>query len=293
MAFIGVSLPPTVLTHTPCGEDERALLEENGGIDRLLALCKNAGVSSVEIRNIFPETDKKTVVESFLPILNAGMRATVHGILTEQEPEAQMTQLEDIWNRNSSRTVLNLHVVEYRDEMTCERLTYERLPLLLEYIQTHRLPVDVALENNRIQDKKYFLSDAEGIAEIGKRIGPFDCFGYCFDMGHHYSDCQRFPDRVGMLPPNAFLSRVIHTHIHGIESRDTHHPLREGNLPLREYLSLLSAVGYDGVYNLELDFPKIHGKIRLTEAILSSIQVLRNMIDTERYNDGANTIPLA
>lgn len=284
MAIVGVSLAPSVLARTAREEYETVLLEKNGGIDGLLAMCKRAGAESVEMHSIFPGTSPKTVEDCMRPILNAGMRASVHGVLTEQEPEEQLAQLETVWRRNKGRTVLNIHVVEGRGDMTDEKLTYERLPLLLEYIQKNRLPVDVALENNRLHAGQTFYSDTEGIAEIGRRIGSYDGFGFCFDMGHHCSDFQRFPERTKEYPPEDFLSRVIHTHIHGVVNKDTHFPLNAENLPLKEYLTLLRKYRYPGIYNVELDPRKFYRETDPTDGILSSVRFLKKVL-----GEGENT----
>lgn len=54
-----------------------------------------------------------------------------------------------------------------------------------------------------------------------------------------------------------FLSRVVHTHIHGLTptTKKTHDFLTRGDLPFEEYASLLRQHAYSGIWNLEIKLP--------------------------------------
>ena len=100
--------------------------------------------------------------------------------------------------------------------------------------------------------------------------------GICFDIGHYlYYRKKNFPDEPVILPGKEFFSRVVHTHIHAINGLTTHFPLGRYELPLDEMIYALY-MHYYGVYNLELDFPRLKEDFELLPTLLESVDCLES-----------------
>lgn len=74
-----------------------------------------------------------------------------------------------------------------------------------------------------------------------------------WDMGHSGVNAHQGSD--DLYPPQAFLERVIHVHIHDLKDGTDHYPLLYDGLPYAEYIARLAKVGYRGVLNLEVPDP--------------------------------------
>ncbi|HEY9765455.1 MAG TPA: TIM barrel protein, partial [Chroococcales cyanobacterium] len=72
----------------------------------------------------------------------------------------------------------------------------------------------------------------------------------CWDMGHGVMNSLRYG--LPKDPPEGFVQRVGHVHLHDITKGRDHHPLLYGHTPYRKYLRRLKHAGFDGTINLEL-----------------------------------------
>lgn len=239
--MIGVSLPFAWLA---AGEGP---LGERDEVFRALA---DDGVESVELRSVRPHQEPREVKRAADAVWDAGLSVTVHGTVLSAE-----TAVADVF----------APLAELLPALRQELLTVTVHPIvgdnvqavkaLSSHIETNRLPVRIALENNRLlPDKTEGDSTALVLQTVEAVNSPY--VGICFDMGHYmYYLRKNHPQVDFRLPDEAFLKRVIHTHIHGMNGLKTHFPLDSGELPLRSLLAGL-AHNYFGVYNIELDFPR-------------------------------------
>ena len=248
---IGVSLAMDVLCGTPQTDAQRALLGESEP-DVLLARLKNEGVTHIEMRTVRPGESPERIAAAARVIRAAGLRMTVHGVLREDDPEGFIEQLRPVLTRQGEVTVTVHPVKSSPGSGENHAATVAALKKLGKYMRLRNTHVRLALENCRMArwpdpslSPDGVLSSLEEADEAG--------FGVCWDFGHLYSDHCVWPNTVpGSLPSRRFAGRAVHTHIHDLNGR-THFPLGTGSLPLRDYVSLLSETGYQGLFNLELE----------------------------------------
>ena len=99
--------------------------------------------------------------------------------------------------------------------------------------------------------------------------------GICFDMGHYAWYTANFTDSPRTLPPQSFLSRVIHTHIHEYAEGTTHFPLEAWREPISLYINALGQE-YQGIYNVELEPGRFAHRMSAVEGYLLSADTLFN-----------------
>ena len=269
--MIGVSLP-----FGWCSDEKM--------LQSMLPILKKYNVDSVELRTVRPGCDPETVLQAARRLWQEGFRITIHGsVLT------LATAVEDVFAplrwllENLEQDSLNI---------TVHPITEDNCAMLLA-LSDHALengyPVTIALENNRLlPDKTQGDSTALVLSAVETVNRPN--VGICFDMGHHaYYVQKNCPETPELLPPKAFWKRVIHTHIHDIKALRTHFPLGDGELSLQRYLGKLD-FEYFGLYNLELDFPRIAENWTPEAALEQSLQVLQeNMPCCARLYDEVRT----
>ena len=156
--------------------------------------------------------------------------------------------------------------------------TISALQQLLEERDKRNAPFRFALEINKSKAKVDPSFTWEGVSSIVEEI-DHPALGICWDFGHaHYNH------RIGSIsaePPETFLRRVIHTHIHDLSPEDiTHWPLCEGVVPLARNCELLHDAGYQGVYNLELDPPRYPDYENLGDALYDSVTTLKEVVQS-------------
>jgi len=105
-------------------------------------------------------------------------------------------------------------------------------------------------------------------------------------MGHLYSNLVSSDELdldLGELPPEEFLTRVYHTHIHSLnDAGRTHFPLTEDyTLPIESYVNALQQVNYNGVYNLELSFDRFEKNAPVAKQVVSSVNKLKKLQNVE------------
>lgn len=259
--MIGASLPLSFLSDggAPFGE-----------IQQLLEQLRAHGVCSIELRSVRPNTPPEQVLSAAQHVWNAGLSITVHGTVTDEanavnhvfDPLAQLMPA-----LQHKELVITIHPIVGDNIAMLRRLD--------AHISAHAYPARIALENNRLLPDK---TEGDSIALVLSTVENAGCkhVGICWDMGHFlYYLKKHHPDAITSLPPDAFLRRVIHTHIHATNGLRTHFPLDGYDLPVRAYCVALKSVGYGGLFNLELDFKRFEELHDPREALLHSIDVLR------------------
>lgn len=72
----------------------------------------------------------------------------------------------------------------------------------------------------------------------------------CWDMGHAMMNHLRAGRPID--PPQEFVDKVRHVHLHDILNAKDHQPLIYGGTPYQRYLGMIKAAGFDGYINLEM-----------------------------------------
>lgn len=235
-----------------------------------LRQAKDLGAESIEIRNVRPEYDPKEVAKAVDYFTDLGFQISVHGAMMSPE-----TAVEDVFAPLSEilpglkQKSLNITVHPFDGDNTAA------LTRLSDHIIKNRLPVTIALENNRLMPDGSQGDCAEYILDAVKKTDRPNV-GICFDLGHYlYFVLKNHPEKPDMLPSKEFYSRVIHTHIHALRGHSTHYPLTEEYyMPLAEYLAPL-APSFSGIFNLELSFNKFADSMSPADALAVSMKSLR------------------
>ena len=260
--MIGVSLPYNYLVYGGAPYGSRGVFFRK---------LRGAGVENVELRTVKADAAPEKVLEAAERLWDAGFQITVHGGARSHE-----TAVEDIFKPLSrllgalrqKELIIVMHpTVGSEDELLA------MLRALAEHIREEKLPVRIALENNRK------MPDGTRGDSLGLVSGLVDRLdrpevGVCFDMGHYFWVVGK--DR-SKLPPEKFLRRIIHTHIHALSGDTTHFPLGRYELPIREYVAAFSHE-YGGCYHLELEYERYAGLVGADEAMFESIETLKKAL---------------
>jgi sugar phosphate isomerase/epimerase len=254
---IGLSLPPAYLAGATTGGSTGAWHAAFGPPAPFLKALREAGVTAIELRSVGPGAALGEARRAVERAQAAGMQVTVHGRLPRAVPDAGLdlvypllSALRDALSAQGSQRPLTLHCYSAREDSVEElaRRTVLALRSLLDALCAAGLPLHVALETNHVSANHDPGVTYAGIVDMIDRVDR-PGIGACWDLGHTTMNVQH--GQMARLPPDAFLERVIHTHVHDLGPR-THHPLTHGVVPVDAYLDLLLDRGYDGILNLEL-----------------------------------------
>jgi sugar phosphate isomerase/epimerase len=105
--------------------------------------------------------------------------------------------------------------------------------------------------------------------------------GICWDMEHDWFNGRRDPDWTPR-PPDEFLDRVIHAHVHDAngETLANHYPLVFNAVPYAATVPLLVAHGYDGPLILEIRYRHALSLGDPLALMGQSYAVLHNLLNT-------------
>ncbi|MBE6929829.1 MAG: sugar phosphate isomerase/epimerase [Ruminococcaceae bacterium] len=254
---LGVSLPFALVCGKPTGAEQLSLMEEYGTVRDLLYGLRLKGVKSIELRTVRTGADPADVLNAVRACRATGLEVTIHGSLYDRE-----TFLAPF------RDLLAADLQECYT-ITVHTANIEKTAFMLQDLRHPNFRF--ALENNRRRLPPHQGMSTAGVLSIANAASPDQ--GLCWDWGHFYWNVSQagVPD---CMPTREFLSRVIHTHIHGV-THTTHFPPSDDNLPMRRYIRALEDAGYQGVYNLELDFPRFSSVMSPKEGLLSALTALK------------------
>jgi len=281
-------------------ENDYTLLANHDNFEQLLTEIKSRGVNSVEIRKLSRGLDEETYKafnKSIQMIWDKGMQITIHGDVEgcfEGEKFADiypsMKYILDNFKQYQNEIVIPIHAIQKKASETSlnwEELKNQTIELFKKWTQTieaENLPIYFALENNR--SKETAIDPGNSCKEVLEMVKAIDSphLGICWDMGHLYSNLTvgREIDmdiEQSIVPPKSFLEKVIHTHIHNLNSKGkTHFPLtKEYELPLESYIEALKSVDYKKTLNMELSFDRYEDNAPIREMIYASIKRLKEL----------------
>lgn len=267
---IGVSLPPALLCGAASSAHQEKLLEH--GVPPFLTRLRKAGCTHIELRAVRSDTPEDIVTGAARALRSAGLQMTVHGVLTDEPAEAFWKRLHPLLAVQSDLCV-TVHSVSSRET------TVSLLRRLSEYAACRQPGARLALENNRSKKGDNIdLVECAGVYSTILETG-MNNIGVCWDFGHFRWDVLTHPALLpDALPPRAFAERAIHTHIHSVYADTTHFPLTMGELPLADYVRLLTESGYTGVYNLEPEPERWDASIDAAREIIRSVELLKETV---------------
>ena len=269
---IGVSLPPAFLCGVASSAHQEKMLE--GGVSSFLTRLREAGCTHIELRAVRAGTPKEIVTGAADALRGAGLQMTVHSALADEPAEAFWERLHPLLAVQSDLCV-TVHSVSSREK------TVSLLRRLSEYAACRYPGARLALENNRSKKGDNIdLVECAGVLSTIRETG-MNSIGACWDFGHFRWDVMTHPTLLpDALPPRAFAERAIHTHIHSVYADTTHFPLTMGELPLADYVRLLTESGYTGVYNLEPEPERWDASIDAAHEIVRSVELLKKTVQS-------------
>ena len=278
-------------------EDDYTLLANHNNLEQLLTELKSRGVNSIEIRKLSRGIDDETyksINKSIQMIWDKGMQITIHGDVegdfdgeTFSDIYPSMKYILDNFKQYQNEIVIPIHAIQKKADETSlswKKLKSQTIDLFKKWtkmIEAENLPIYFALENNR--SKETAIDPGNSCKEVLEMVEAIDSphLGICWDMGHLYSNLTvgREIDmniEQSNVPPKEFLKKVIHTHIHSLNSTGkTHFPLtKEFIIPLESYVEALKNVDYEKTLNMELSFDRYGKNSPVREMIYSSINRL-------------------
>ncbi len=261
--MIGVSIPLDWLISRQTTE---------GDIFALLTKLKSLDVQSIELRTVRPHYTPESVMDAMNLLWDNGFWVTVHGCI-----KTAATAVEDVFG--PLKICLNA-LRQKQLNVTIHPITEnleDALISLSDHILSNQYPVTISLENNRLLPTKEEGDSTALVAAAVEKVNR-ENIGICFDLGHFaYYVKKNRPEEPDLLPPAYFCKHVTHTHIHAMKELRTHYPLGAHSLPLEQYLNSF-AYGYTGVYNIELDFPRLKEEYAPTEALEIAIPYLKEKL---------------
>ena len=268
---IGCSLPFKLFTGPAENEACLALLAGAGGsVSRLLEGIRRAGAQSVELRSVGLDADPDEVLNAFEQCLAAGLAVTIHGHMprASQNSSAFFLPYHKLFEAGQNPLIITLHALAEQAQ------TAEILDRLANIAKANGLPVLLALENSRQKSPGDAAYSCESVCGILDLAADKD-IGICWDFGHYYFNLTHFTPDAGSIPPERFLLKVRHTHIHAVSNEKTHFPLDIGELPLQRYCDALNACGYTGMLNLELEPARYYKELDPYQHLITSLEMLK------------------
>lgn len=287
--MIGFTLGPLWRQHTPAEE--------------LLEAMWARGCRSVEIYLNPFDSDFTDVLALARRAMERGYALTVHAatdgdfnaVRYGADPEAVMRAhrllldaVEGLAASKGQVVMINFHGGQgegKRDELVENtRLLVHRLAELMREEYPHVrgaieiLPHDPLYQ--RVGDRQ------EDLLRISDGL-DMNRFGLGWDMGHLQVNRNRYGYGVPAL--DAFVARVVHTHVHEVdEAHRDHCPLGRGVVSVRSDIKRLVQNGYRGVFNLELGFKEASLYGDPVQELLRSAEALGSIL--ESVGDTAETV---
>lgn len=267
------------------GCEKQAFFRLFGAVDTLLNLLREHGVSSIELRMVQTKAPLEKLMTAVQNITKAGLSLTIHGGLPAYPINTSMREcypslplLLEQMREKQQTLVLPLHAYHYAqgDRQTLATQSAESLQLLAKECDREDWPVQFALELNRAKGGVDPSVDFASVVSMCA-AAAHPRVGICWDWGHGYANFKQGLHEKD--PPQDFVDRVIHTHIHDLNAAGkTHWPLTGELLPVSDFASRLVQAHYQGVWNLELSPQLFEAEPHAAERILKSIGILRDAI---------------
>ena len=257
----GMSIPLDYLLDNSKTKNALIFKKNAGCYKDFLPTLKTMGINYIELRAIKLDTDKNLLQELINKLRKYNFAVSIHSFLPDDKTidgRSYFSFLDDILLELPSyqnELVITVHTYRGINNSYTDALesSTKMLNTLGQYIDKNNLPVKIAFELNRGDKDNDPSVTYSGLLQLYSMISFTDNIGICWDLGHTYSNVSN--EKILLEAPEKFVNKVIHTHIHGVSKQDeTHQPLTMDNLPLTSFLTQLNASGYNGIYNLEINY---------------------------------------
>jgi len=282
MNKLGVSLPWDYLSDTILRQESDVIKSNFGSCTTFLKVLKAEGITSIELRHRHKNLTCEDMHKAVTIVREFEFSLTIHG---ETLPETSVLNfnklfpwhkiIDELYENDKSKIIVTFHpLIKKKEEVQLVKLTVEILKKLLT--SNNLFSCKYALENQRYRGYIDPGVTFKGIFGMISRV-PKDKIGICWDMGHSYANVINY--NQPLFPPEEFLKRVIHTHIHDLgPAGETHWMFKENQVPLYENVKLLQSYNYRGVYNLELSFNRFAEEPDINGLVMKTIEKLRKLI---------------
>jgi len=280
----GLSLPIDYLANDPRTDEDFMYQDHFKDAPAFLKVLKTAGVASIELRAIKATTDSKNAAVAAKHILDTELDITIHGYLPSNSDGDRfekilpsIASIADILKQRNRSAVMTLHCYRAQNGDLSQLVDYNVnfIKRLTRMILDEKLPLKIALEINR--QKKYTDPSItyDSLINLSSEIAESELVGFCWDFGHSCWNASK--NYIDLTPPDEFLAKVIHTHIHDLSpGGETHWPLSESVVPLTDFVFSLKEKNYAGAYNLELRPERWQNVIDPKTGIFESISILKD-----------------
>lgn len=291
MMTIGVSIKSTGLRKDADISERRTHLAGFSHLRDYLNFLQAHDVKSIELRIYTREDSYEMYQEAIEMIWKKGFHLTIHGDLAGDfwygesfgDVYPSLVQILKHGQLEQTEFIMPIHAFQSTNSFapTLKDESVQVFKQWISLIESEEIPLYFALENNR--EKKLYdpCDNLQGVIDIVHEVNS-PHLGICWDMGHYDSNLlHKRADSVDPAVPNAFLERVIHTHIHGLnEESVTHCSLSDPlSLPLEMYVDLLKKAHYTGIYNVEMSFDRWDGNVQ--HEFTRSLQRLKRAVAQE------------
>lgn len=273
--MIGMTVRYDTVLGRPSNPGEEQLLSSYGGVEAMLRDLRENGIGSVELSMLsVKKNGAEDSARAAKLLMDCGMHLTVHGLLEGIRGREHFDFFRDMYEamiKKQGDILLTVHSLASRDETASCLENFAA-----EAAQRYPGAMRIALENQRIHrwdgsERHLRISFLQG------SLPDRDNVGICWDFGHYgYNQLMEQLPLDG-VPAEDVLKRVIHTHIHGLQDLDTHHPLTEQ--PAGTYITALRSAGYGGVYNLELVTKRYYETEGARQGTEDSVRVLKHILN--------------
>ena len=258
MIKIGLSVPMGIFTNTQSGSAAE-YIRAFGGKEEFLDFCGKE-FDSAEIRSVKSDCNPSILAKAVRILKSRGLSVTIHGTLDEDffAPYYELF----------SAGLQNQYTITVHPLSTPEK-TVKCLSKICKEIDVHGFPVKIALENQRLKEGNNYGTCAD-VAKVAAQVNSKN-LSLCFDFGHQLNNEKSGTEPA---PTDAFLTQLIHTHIHSLDAR-THYPLNVGECLLDRNITELLSLSYDEVLNLELSPERYCDKHDVKTSLIKSAQILK------------------
>lgn len=243
------------------------------------------GISSVEIK-LTEDTEMSLLGHVVDKLIDKGFQLTFHAPGRIHYPEGLpkflnlLIEISRMVNKRFNFTPLWVIHSLHGDNPNREGVYRNNIDYLKQIVKAMKtVPAQFALEilRNRSDSNRLHIGDSYSeILKIINEVGDDDV-GICWDFGHAFAMFERYLQ--DKFPPEEFLKKVVHCHVHDCRAQKTHLPLGFGRIPIEEYIQLLKKSGFSGILNLEIVPHKINDPENFMKYIEDNVKMIRNLIE--------------
>ena len=257
---IGISIPFDYFAVVPQSKTALILHQKIGNYRCFLEKLHDSEVNFIELRGVIYNTPDYIIKNICQELWEKGFSLSIHTDLPEkvidEDSNLNFTFLKKIIGQINNFQEKLILVIHSYSKKSCNyydllEKSARNISLIAKIIETEKLPINFAIELTRGAIETTPGTTYDSLLQLNDKINS-EKIGFCWDFGHAYSNMLK--NTIPLTPPQAFTSKVVHTHIHGVDKNDTTHcPLNETNLPLGDYMEPLIKNHYNGIYNLEIN----------------------------------------